>query len=446
MFYKNNKSNKQLTKNFLIFLLLLCGFWRVQAQDLQIDIPNPKITNANAFVSNYDGILSIETENQLNELLYNLEQETEAEVAVVAVNSIDYQNITSFSNTLFNSWGIGKKDKNNGVLILFVLDVREIRFEIGYGLEGILPDAICKRIQMQKIIPEFKNGNYDEGILAGVESVAEIIKNDGKITDNSLKKSKLNISGWLIFSAIFLIFSMIYMINNSQKIKNNNSLKTNRDRYFAMKKKQTNFVAIILTMLFTAVFFGLFLIFTGVSVLFVFLAILIALFSFSPAAIFGQIRANKFRRQTIFCNACQHKMTHLDEQKDNDYLTDKQCFEEYIKSVDYDVFLCENCQNNIIFAYEKSQYQKCPQCKARAYSLTKKEIVEQPTALTSGKEQATYCCRFCNHTDVKYKTLPRYTHSSGGYRSGGFGGSSGRSSGGSFGGGRSGGGGATSRW
>jgi len=408
------------------------------------DIPNPKTADANAFVSNPDEILSSTTVNQLNEQLYNLEQETSAEVAVVAVNSIDYQDIADFANTLFNSWGIGKKEKDNGVLILFVLDAREIRFEIGYGLEGILPDAICKRIQTIKMIPEFKNGNYDEGILAGVSSVVEIIKNDGKITDKSLKKSWFpNITGWLIFYAILLLFSMIYMINGAKKIKNDSNLKTNRDRHFAMQKKHSNCVGGIILMVFFSFFFGIFILAMEIMSFSSFIIFVISSITIIPAAFFAKRRANKFRKQTIFCDVCKQKMILLDEQKDDEYLNEKQCFEEYIKSVDYDVFLCKNCDKNIIFAYEKELYKKCPECETKAYSSIKKEIVVRPTTLSSGKEQETFCCKFCKFTDVKYNILPRYTSSSGGY-----GGSSGggRSSGGSFGGGRSGGGGSTSRW
>ena len=432
-------------KNFLFILLfLLSGF--VYAQD----IPNPKTADANAFVSNPDTILSSATVNQLNELLYNLEQETGAEVAVVAVNTIDNNEISDFANTLFNSWGIGKKGQDNGALILFVLDIRKVRFEIGYGLEGILPDAICKRIQMQKMIPEFKNGNYDEGILTGVNSVVEIIKNDGKITDNSLKDNMLqNIKSWLVFYAILIFFSLIYVINSSQKIKKESNYKTNRDRYFAMKSSQQNCVSIFFILFFIFLIVDVFLIFSEIISASFLLFSALSIFTIIPAVIFAKIRANRFRRQTMLCDVCNHKMILLDEQKDNDYLTEKQCFEEYIKSVDYDVFLCKNCEKNIIFAYEKSLYQRCPKCDTKAYSLIKKEIVVLPTTLSSGKEQDTYFCRFCKFTDVKYKTLPRYTSSSSGFAGGssvgGFGGFSG-GGGGSFGGGSSGGGGATSGW
>ena len=76
---------------------------------------------------------------------------------MVAVGSIGEQDLESFSNELFARWGIGQKENNNGVLVLFVLDQRKIRFEVGYGMEGILPDAVCKRIQSQ-YVTRFQEG------------------------------------------------------------------------------------------------------------------------------------------------------------------------------------------------------------------------------------------------------------------------------------------------
>src|ERR1035437_1132104 len=68
--------------------------------------------------------------------------------------------------------------KDNGLLVLFVLDQRKVTFETGYGLEGVLPDAICKRIQYQSMTPEFKNGNYDAGFLAGIQRIGSTIRNE----------------------------------------------------------------------------------------------------------------------------------------------------------------------------------------------------------------------------------------------------------------------------
>ena len=148
------------------------------------EVPNPKTNDASAFVANPDGIISEETVYQLNIILQNLEAKNKAEIAVVVLNSIGDNDIFDFGVKLFERWGIGKKGSDNGLLILFVLDQRKIRFETGYGLEGVLPDAICKRIQMNEMVPYFKEGNYDEGMLRGVKKTVETVENEEFFEDD----------------------------------------------------------------------------------------------------------------------------------------------------------------------------------------------------------------------------------------------------------------------
>lgn len=84
----------------------------------------------------------------------------------------------TFATELFNLWGIGQKDKDNGLLILMVMDERRVEFETGYGMEGILPDALCKRIQVEYMVPKFKQGDYDAGLSAGVNATLRAIENN----------------------------------------------------------------------------------------------------------------------------------------------------------------------------------------------------------------------------------------------------------------------------
>ena len=103
-------------------------------------------------------------------MLYALEQQTGIETVVAVVPSIGNEDCFEFSHQLLNEWGVGKKDKNNGLVILLVTDQRCIQFYTGYGLEGDLPDAICKRIQTRDMIPYLKDGNWDAGMVAGVRA------------------------------------------------------------------------------------------------------------------------------------------------------------------------------------------------------------------------------------------------------------------------------------
>ena len=134
-------------------------------------VPNPKTLN-NSYVSNPDGILSESTVYKINVMLDSLEAKNGVQAAVVVLQSIGQNDINTFSYDLATKWGIGGKKSDNGLLILFVGDQKKIRFEVGYGLEGVLPDAITKRISTEIMIPEFKKGNFDAGFLKGIEKVS----------------------------------------------------------------------------------------------------------------------------------------------------------------------------------------------------------------------------------------------------------------------------------
>ena len=139
------------------------------------DIPNVNVADARCFTSNPDGILSAAAVDSIDRMLYSLREDRTAEVAVVAVESIGSEEVFEFSHSLFQKWGIGEKERNNGLLMILVLDQREIRFITGYGVEGILPDALCRRIQAQYMLPSFREEDWDSGMVAGVAAVCEVL-------------------------------------------------------------------------------------------------------------------------------------------------------------------------------------------------------------------------------------------------------------------------------
>ncbi len=108
--------------------------------------------------------------------LADLERTTSAEVAVVTVQTLYGRPIEEYANDLFNTWGIGKKGKDNGVLILVALQERTMRIEVGYGLEGVLPDGLAGAIIREQFRPKFREDNYREGILEGTARVMEVVR------------------------------------------------------------------------------------------------------------------------------------------------------------------------------------------------------------------------------------------------------------------------------
>lgn len=152
--------------------LLLVTF-AAAARGYRVDeIPNVQRADAGRFVSNPDGILSAEAVARLDRLCDSLRRAGTAETAVVAVREIDGDDLFEFAHALFTAWGVGRAERNDGLGILLVEGRREVRFVTGDGLEGVLPDAVCKRIQLNDMIPYFRRGDYGGGMVAGLEAVA----------------------------------------------------------------------------------------------------------------------------------------------------------------------------------------------------------------------------------------------------------------------------------
>ena len=444
-------------KKYILFILLFCIHWTnavaVVYDNIKL-VPHPKAVDANAFVSNPDGILNSETVGSLNTQLYELEKETRAEIAIVLLNSIGNQVIEDFANALFNHWGIGKAGNDNGVLVLFVLDQKAIRFEIGYGLEGALPDAICKRIQTQVMIPEFKEENYEAGILAGVDMLIKIIKKEpvSELMSDTIDWTSFNWKATLISLVLFAILPWLWLYYKSKKIVRNKKYKNNISRYAALKSsKDSAFgcsIFLLTPMLFFVLFFVIITFFAdSMPIMSLLLPALIPLIVIAiPVNMWTKRKMRQIRNAPIPCKSCDGTMYILSDTENIHVLSDSQQLEKELCSIDYDVFRCCQCQKEEIFKLDLSskKYSICSECGTKALVLENQVVIQKPTFSQSGKQEETYKCLFCNNTSKKIVTIPKKQISSGGsswHSSGG-----GSSSGGSFGGGSSGGGGSTSRW
>ena len=157
------------TAIFFIFIAKASGneFYTVET------ITNPKQESASHYVSDPASILSVDSVSYINEELSKLEKNTGIQGAVVLVTSIGKSDVFEFSQDLFRKWGIGRKSKDDGFLITYIEDQRVIRIHTGYGLERVLTDSICKRIQQQDMIPLFKEGKTDEGLIAGIDALCK---------------------------------------------------------------------------------------------------------------------------------------------------------------------------------------------------------------------------------------------------------------------------------
>ncbi len=180
-------------KLFALFALLFTCFVHVAhcGEYTTATVPNVQLKSRYNFVSNPDGILSSAAVARIDSICYALKVSNIAQVAVVVVDRIVELNSPSmdadpfnFAYTLFSEWGVGREGRDNGIGILFVRDQRQIRFVTGRGVEGVLPDAMCKRIQTQYMLPYFRQGDYSAGLVSGV-----------RVLESVLVQSELNVGG-----------------------------------------------------------------------------------------------------------------------------------------------------------------------------------------------------------------------------------------------------------
>jgi uncharacterized protein len=127
------------------------------------------------FVNDYTNTLTEEWEVKTEQLTASVEKETSCEIAVAVIDNLNGTSIEEYAVGLFNKWGVGKKDEDNGVLLLVIMADRKLRIEVGYGLEGVITDLEAKEIIDNVIVPRFKENDYNSGIYNGVVAIANNI-------------------------------------------------------------------------------------------------------------------------------------------------------------------------------------------------------------------------------------------------------------------------------
>ena len=186
---------KKLVPAFLLFLLFFCG--PVHAFVLP-DKPSSRIMDAASMFSSSE-------REKLETQLEAFERETSNQLVVVTVPALEGQPIEDFSIKLAEKWKIGTKEHDNGIILLFSKEDRAMRIEVGYGLEGVLPDALAKRIIENEIAPRFKQGDFDGGVDRGVDAI--ILATRGEYQGASAQGDD---SGDMT-AALFLLIPVLYV-------------------------------------------------------------------------------------------------------------------------------------------------------------------------------------------------------------------------------------------
>jgi uncharacterized protein len=184
----------------LVLLLALAGSLFAQSQNLP---PKP-----DRYITDKAGVLDTGTLDSINNQLEQFEKDTSNQIVVAIYSSLPPDaSIDQYSIDTYNAWGIGQKGKDNGALLLIAINDRKMFICTGRGLEGALPDAICKNIVTQVITPQFRQGNYAGGIQAGVDAMIAATKGEYKGTGSTVADQGSQGIPW-----VFIIIAIIFII------------------------------------------------------------------------------------------------------------------------------------------------------------------------------------------------------------------------------------------
>ncbi len=162
-------------------------------------------------VNDLAGILSRDQAQQLEERLRQFEQETGHQIAVLTIPSLEGDSLEDFSIRVAQNWKIGQKGFDNGVILLFVQKERKIRIEVGYGLEGILPDAVASRIIREEIAPRFRTGDYVGALDAGTEAIIKVARGEA-MTHSAAAAPRKGARGPIMDPSLFIFAAFIAVI------------------------------------------------------------------------------------------------------------------------------------------------------------------------------------------------------------------------------------------
>ncbi len=185
---------------FLLITILLSSFFGF-AQDFP--------EKSNKLVNDYTNTLSAAQIANLESKLVAFDDSTSNQIAVVIMKSVGDYDINEYAYKLGRAWGVGGKEKNNGVILLVALGDRKLSIQTGYGLEGALPDIYTKRIIENDIKPFFKEGNYYAGIDAGTNSIISLVKGEYKNDKPRAKKGVGGAGSGLIVLIMIIVIIII---------------------------------------------------------------------------------------------------------------------------------------------------------------------------------------------------------------------------------------------
>ena len=162
------------------------------------------------YFNDYANVVSSSAAQRFNEQLAQFERETSNQVVVAILPRMQSDSdAADYGQRIAQAWEVGSKSKRNGVLLLVFVADRKISIQVGYGLEGALPDATAYDIRAFQITPHFRSGDYEGGIAAGINSIIQAIRGEYKGTGKTVREGPNNKSSPIPFIIFFVIFAIV---------------------------------------------------------------------------------------------------------------------------------------------------------------------------------------------------------------------------------------------
>lgn len=429
------KSNRIL----IVFLVtLFSGIFGEGVSAAPVYPERPNLTDAGNYISDPNHYLPPAATEEINERIAELREKTTCEMAICIIPSLDGESIEDYSYNLFKKWGVGKADKNNGVLIVMAFDDHKVRIEVGSGAEGVLTDMACANIIRNDIRPAMQAGdNISQALNAATETIYDAMTNPA-VADELRSEQGETISGNLkalnkdvilqffefIGIIVFFLIAALFILD-----------------WRDARHKDKFHKALIWRRRLTTYWWSL----------------LLSMGTTLPFALLATFLYRHSRNAPETCPTCGSKMRKLSEEEDNLLLSPSQDFEEKIGTIDYDVWECPECGTieRFPFLEKQTKYTQCPSCGTMALKLVCDKVLVRPTTRREGEGVRIYECDFCHHRHEKPYKIPKDRDNTGGAlvagavigsMLGGRSGGGGFGGGGSFGGGISSGGGASGGW
>lgn len=191
-------------KSVLIIVLLSIFLGLFTYDEAYAEIKLPKQTRE-FYVYDETGIITNEDKNYIITTNENLYKNTSTQIVVAVIKSLEGIPIEDYANSLYREWKIGSKENNNGILMLIAFDDSKIRIEVGYGLEGAIPDITSGQIIKNQIAPKFKEGKYSEGIIDGFNELVKLAKDEYDTKGKNNQDSLITLPRILIVIVIIIL-------------------------------------------------------------------------------------------------------------------------------------------------------------------------------------------------------------------------------------------------